>query len=136
MRFVTKLFLLGAVWTSVAGAQDPSKPVLRPGVSVSLPVAGNAVEMRAADELDATVVAITATGKLFLGTNPTEPTALSSLSAGTVYVKADSRTPFQTVLTVLDALRGKSVVLLTAPPTNAIRNGIVPPYGIRLNVSQ
>jgi hypothetical protein len=53
-----------------------------------------------------------------------------------VYVKADSRVPFQKVLTVLDALRGKSVVLLAAPPKNVERTKIVPPYGMELTVSR
>ena len=136
MRIVMEMLLFGSLLTSLARAQDPSKPVLRPGVSVSMSVSTQAVEMRAADALDATVVAITADGRIFLGTNPTEPVALSRLSAGTVYVKPDSRTPFQTVLTVLDALHGKSVVLLTAPPATADRTKMVPPYGVRLNVSQ
>jgi biopolymer transport protein ExbD len=101
-----------------------------------MPVADHAVEMRAADAPQATVVAITADGKVFAGTEPTEPGALSKLSAGTVYVKADSRVPFQKVLTVLDALRGKSVVLLAAPPKNVGGTKIVPPYGMEVTVSR
>jgi len=101
-----------------------------------MPVANHAVEMRAADEPTATVVAITADGKVFAGIEPTEPGALSNLSAETVYVKADSRVPFQTVLTVLDALRGKSVVLLAASPTNVERAKIASPYGIKVIVSR
>jgi biopolymer transport protein ExbD len=101
-----------------------------------MPVANHAVEMRAADEPNTTVVAITADGKVFAGIEPTEPGALSNLSAETVYVKADSRVPFQTVLTVLDALRGKSVVLLAASPANVERAKIVSPYGIKVIVSR
>jgi biopolymer transport protein ExbD len=112
------------------------QPALQKGVSVQMPVADHAVEMRAADAQQATVVAITADGKLFAGTEPTEPSALSKLSAGTVYVKADSRVPFQQVLTVLDALRGRSVVLLAAPPKNVERTKIVPPYGMKVTVSR
>ena len=40
------------------------------------------------------------------------------------------------VLTVLDALRGKSVVLLTASPANAVRHGMAPPYGVKLILSR
>src|SRR5262249_2878134 len=65
-----------------------------------------------------------------------EPGALSKLSAQTVYVKADSRTPFQAVLTVLDALRGKSVVLLAASPAKVDKAKIVSPYGIKVIVSR
>ena len=96
--------------------------------------AGHAVEMRAADEANATVVAITAEGKVYLGINVVEPGALSNLSEETVYVKADSRVAYQKVLAVLDALQGKSVILLTASPANAMRQRIVPPYGMKLIV--
>jgi biopolymer transport protein ExbD len=92
--------------------------------------------MRAADEPNAKVVAITAEGKVYAGIKVTEPAALSTLSEATVYVKADSRAPYQTVLSVLDALRGKSVVLLTAPPENAPKQGMVSPYGVTLTVSR
>ena len=127
---------IGAILISAASAQDPSKPVLTQGVSVRMPVAQHAVEMRAADELDATVVAITADGKIFAGITATEAAALSSLPAETVYLKADSRAPFQQVLAVLDALRGRSVVLLSAPPADAPKGRIMPPYGIKLTVSR
>jgi hypothetical protein len=51
-----------------------------------------------------------------------------------VYVKADAQAPFQKVLSVLDALRGKSVVLLAAPPKSVGREKIMPPYGLKLIV--
>ena len=50
--------------------------------------------------------------------------------------KADVQAPYQKVLAVLDALRGKSVVLLSAPPENAARRGYVSPYGTKLIVSR
>ena len=123
----TCLFLISG------GAQ---KPVLRQGISVEMPVASHALEMRAADGQNATVVAISADGKVFVGVEPTEATALGRLTERTVYVKADSRVPYQKVLAVLDALRGKSVVLLSAPPENAVKPGYVPPYGTKLIVSR
>ena len=134
MRMLIEVCVVGSMLTCVAGAQEPSKPVLRQGVSVQMPVANHAVEVRAADELNATVVAIDANGKVFAGIQPTEPGALSQLSAETVYVKADARVPFQSVLTVLDALSGKSVILLTASPANADTTKMVWPYGIKLIV--
>jgi len=44
-----------------------------------------------------------------------EDWSLSSLKQGVVYVKGDARVPYQKILTVLDALEGRSVLLLTAP---------------------
>jgi biopolymer transport protein ExbD len=134
MKSVIEACLVGSIL--ICGAGYSQKPVLTKGVSVDMPVAGHAVEMRAADEQNATIVAITADGKVFVGIEPTDPAALSKLRAGTVYVKADSRVPYQRVLAVLDALHDKSVVLLTAPPENAVRQGFVPPYGMKLTVSR
>ena len=131
MKSLIKVFVVGSILISAVAAQEPA---LRKGVSVQMPVAEHAVEMRAADAPQATVVAITADGKVFAGIEPAEPGALSKLTAGTVYVKADSRVPFQKVLSVLDALRGKSVVLLAAPPKNVAGTKMVSPYGIEVTV--
>ena len=136
MKSLIEVCVLGPILICAAGAQEPTQPALQKGVSVQMPVADHAVEMRAADGQQATVLAITADGKLFAGTEPIEPGALSKLSAETVYVKADSRVPFQKVLTVLDALRGKSVVLLAAPPKSMERTKMVPPYGMKVTVSR
>jgi biopolymer transport protein ExbD len=135
MKLMTELWVVGSLLICVAGAQSPS-PALRKGVSVQMPVASHAVEMRAADAPNATVVAVTAEGKVYAGTERTEPAALSKLSAETVYVKADARAPFQTVLAVLDALRGKSAVLLTASPANVKATTPVAPYGLKVVVAQ
>ena len=136
MKSLIEACVVGSVLIWAASAQESPKPAVRKGISVQMPVANHAVDMRAADEPNATVVAITADGKVFAGIEPTEPGALSNLSAETVYIKADSRVPFQIVLTVLDALRGKSVVLLAASPANVERAKIVLPYGIKVIVSR
>jgi biopolymer transport protein ExbD len=136
MRTVIEVCVIGCVLMGLASAQEAAKPALRKGVSVQMPVASHAVEMRAADEENATVVAITAAGKVYVGITPTDPNALKNLTAGTVYVKADSRVPFQDVLTVLDALRGKSVVLLVAPDAKVERGKMAPPYGMKVTISE
>src|SRR5262249_21389218 len=112
------------------------KPVLRQGISVEMPVASHAIETRAADGQNATVLAITADGRVFDGIKLTEPAVLSRLRERTIYVKADARAPYQKVLAVLDALRGKSVVLLSAPPENAPKGVYTAPYGTKLSVSR
>lgn len=136
MKLFIEVCVVASMLTCVAGAQEPPKPALRKGVSVQMAVASHAVEMRAADEPDATVVAIVANGEVFAGVQRTEPSALSELKAETVYLKIDARVPFQTVLTVLDALRGKSVVLIAASPASAEKSKILSPYGIKLAVSR
>jgi hypothetical protein len=136
MKSVIEACLIGAILICGTGAQDSQKRALTQGISVQMPIASHAVEMRAADEPNAKVVAIAADGKVFVGIKAIEPVTLSSLSEATVYVKADARVPYQKLLEVLDALRGKSVVLLTAPPENAVKQRIVPPYGMKLIVSR
>ena len=133
MRPRTAACLVGTILIVGIGAQ---KPVMKQGVSVQMAVASHAVEMRAADEPNAVVVAITANGRVFAGIKPSEPAALNQLGQKTVYVKADARAPYQTVLAVLDALRGKSVVLLSAPPETTPKQEYVPPYGTKLTVAQ
>ena len=135
-RNLLEVCLVGSILLAGAGALYSQKPALKEGISVEMPVAGHAVEMRAADEQNATVVAMTADGRVFVGIEPTEPAALSRLTERTVYVKADVQAPYQKVLAVVDAFRGKSVVLLSAPPENAVRRGYVPPYGTKLIVSR
>jgi len=135
MRSLIELCVVGSMLICTAGAQS-SSPAMRKGVSVQMPVADHAVEMRAADEPNATVVAIKADGKVYAGVEPTEPGALNKLNAATVYVKADARAPFQTVLAVLDALHGKSVVLLAASPANAKATPVVSPYGLKVVVAR
>ena len=136
MKSSMKIWAIGVIVICAAGAQESAQPVMRKGVSVQMAVAEHAVEMRAADTQQAIVVAITENGKLYVGTEPAEPGALSSLNAETVYVKADSRVSYQKVLTVLDALRGKSVVLLVAAPQNVAKEKMMPPYGIKVSVSR
>jgi biopolymer transport protein ExbD len=96
--------------------------------------ASHATPVPAADALDATVIAITADGKLYLGIKPVDISALRGLPPGAVYVKADARVPYQTILTVLDALREHTVVLLTAALSSAGTGQILPPYGIQISI--
>jgi biopolymer transport protein ExbD len=134
MKHVLEVCLLTFVLTLAARAQDPTKPMLRPGITVQMPFSSQAVEMPEADKEDVTVVSITADGKLFLGLQPVELNALSSLHGSIVYVKADAHVTYQRVLAVLDALRGRQVVLLTAPTSNTLKDTIMPPYGLKLKV--
>ncbi len=135
MKHAFEVCLVGLFLIGPAGSQD-YQPALRKGVSVEMAVASHAVEMRAADEQDATVVVVTADGSAYVGTKPAGLAALSSLTAATVYVKADFRAPFQKVLAVLDALRGPQAVLLTAPPGQPEKGKIVPPYGVKLMLAR
>ncbi|HEX5228345.1 MAG TPA: biopolymer transporter ExbD [Bryobacteraceae bacterium] len=133
MKIATNALIVGTILMVGIGAQTPA---LKQGVSVDMPVADHAVEVRAADGKNAVIVAITANGTVYVGTNTSELAALHRLSAGTVYVKADARAQYHTVLRVMDALHGKSVVLLSAPPDTRLKQGYLPPYGTKLIVSR
>jgi biopolymer transport protein ExbD len=100
MKSATKAYLVGMILIAAIGAQTPA---MKRGVSVDMPTASHASEVREADDQNAQAIAITANRTIFVGIEPTEPAALNRLSERTVYVKADVRTPYQTVLAVLDA---------------------------------
>ena len=134
MRFAFSVCLIALGMTNVLAAQDPTKPVLRQGIPVQMPVASRAVALPAADEEDATVITVTVEGKLFLGVRPVDLNALANLPAPTVYLKADARAPLQQVLSVLNALSEHSLVLLTAPTAKPASGKITSPYGIRLTL--
>ena len=68
MKSLTEACLVGSILIAGAGVLYSQKPVFKQGIAVEMPVAGHAVEMRAADEQNATVVAMTADGRLFVGT--------------------------------------------------------------------
>lgn len=132
MKFTPRLCLFAFAVSVAALAQDQAAP-MRQGVHVEMAVASHAKEMRAADENDATVVSITADGRTFVGIHPVDVAGLASLDAKVVYVKADARAAYQKVLTVLDALHGRSIVLLTAP-TEKKSAKMMPPYGVKVTV--
>jgi len=134
MKYVLGVCLIAAGMTGLVAAQDPTKPVLREGISVKMPVASNAVAMPDADKEDAMVITVTAEGKLFLGTQPVTADALARVTASTVYVKADAKAPYQQVLAVLNALHDRSVGLLTAATAKPQAGKIAPPYGISVEV--
>ncbi|MDT8067754.1 MAG: hypothetical protein ROO76_06260 [Terriglobia bacterium] len=136
MKLTLGVCLLVLAATTIAFAQDATKPVLRPGISVQMLEDSHAVQVPEADAEDANVVTIMRDGRLVLGTNQVDTPALNHLRAGTVYVKADARAPFQSVLAVLDALRGRSVILLTAPLSRPEKGKITPPYGVKVSLGE
>jgi biopolymer transport protein ExbD len=119
---------------AASAQQDPTKPTLREGISVQMPVSSQATQMREADDENATVIAVTADGNSFVGVQPAQLSTLSQLNAATVYVKADARVPYQKLLAVLDALRGHSVVLLTSSPSSNQTSQITWPYGVKVTL--
>jgi biopolymer transport protein ExbD len=132
-------FSVGALLAAAIAAQTPA---LRKGVSVQMPVTTNAVAMPDADLADSLVVAVTFRGTVFLEVTTVTPAQLSGKVKAhltghpdkRVYLKGDARTPYSTVVEVLDALRTAGVhapILLTSQhdSTNA---SYVPPMGLEV----
>jgi biopolymer transport protein ExbD/biopolymer transport protein TolR len=92
-------------------------PMLQKGVSVDLARVNNPRLMQAADKEDATVLAITRDGKIYLGS---DTIALDKITTKvkdrvadkldkTVYIKSDARAKYGDVVSVVDAVRAAGV---------------------------
>ena len=134
------LTLAGVTLQSVA--QSPSVPMRR-GISVQMPVTSNALAVPNADKEDALVVAITQDGTTYLRTNPIRPADLAKhlKEAGkktkVLYIKADARTPYASVVKVIDAVQAAGIegVTLLADQRDAGDTGeLVPPKGLSMLV--
>ncbi len=92
-------------------------PMLQKGISVDLAKTNNPIEMQAADTEDALVVAIQRDGKVFFGTDPTTADQLTNKIKDriankvdkTVYIRADARAKYGTVVEVVDNVRAAGV---------------------------
>ena len=129
--------------TMLLAAPRCTAQALRKGISVELAVTSNAVAMPDADKEDSLIVAVTSNGNVYFGIDPITPAALaekhglSSRVDQKLYVKADARTPYANVMTVLDALRKAGVTapnLLTAQHEPPEPGKIVPPKGLEVLV--
>jgi biopolymer transport protein ExbD/biopolymer transport protein TolR len=92
-------------------------PMLQKGVSVDLAKTDNPVQMPDADKEDALLVAITRDGKVFFGTDLTPPEQLSAKVRDRlanrldkrVFVRADARVQYGSVVEVVDNVRAAGV---------------------------
>src|SRR5262249_30773074 len=92
-------------------------PMLQKGVSVNMAEAVNPRPMQDADREDALLVAVTRENKVFFGSEPIEPAALTNKvkdkvaarTDKTVFVKADARAKYGTVVEVVDNVRSAGV---------------------------
>jgi len=92
-------------------------PMLQKGVSVDLARVNNPREMHDADKEDATVVAITRDGKMFLGSDAITIDKITAKVKDrvadkldkTVYIKSDARAKYGDVVGVVDAVRAAGV---------------------------
>lgn len=104
---LTIALLLAAVVFAVPAANTQQ---LRKGVSVQLAETSNAAPMPEADNEDAWIVAVTADGDVFFGTDKVTPADLADTMKAhprrrdqKLYIKADARAPFADVRKVFTA---------------------------------
>jgi biopolymer transport protein TolR len=92
-------------------------PMLQKGVSVDLAKVNNPEQMPDADKEDALVVAIMRDGKVFFGNDRTDPDQLTQKVKDrlanrvekTVFIRADARAKFGSVVQVVDNVRAAGV---------------------------
>jgi biopolymer transport protein ExbD/biopolymer transport protein TolR len=92
-------------------------PMLQKGVSVDLARVNNPREMHDADKEDATVLAITRDGKIFLGSDSITVDKITAKVKDrvadkldkTVFIKSDARAKYGDVVAVVDAVRAAGV---------------------------
>ena len=92
-------------------------PMLQKGVSVDLARVNNPRPMQAADKEDATVLAITRDGKIYLGADSISMDKITAQVKDrvadkldkTVYIKSDARSKYGDVVSVVDAVRAAGV---------------------------
>jgi biopolymer transport protein TolR len=147
MNYLLEVCLLAlALVTSTApsvAAQSPE--TMQRGISVQLPVTSNAVAMPDADRENSLIVSITGDGSVYLGVDPISPAALaetvrsdlSNRAEKKLYIKADARTPYANVVSVLDAVRTAGVEatnLLTAQRGSSETGTLVRPQGLEVMI--
>lgn len=92
-------------------------PMLSKGISVDMVRTRNPIAMQAADKDDAVLIAITREGRVYLGTTQMPPDQLPQKVKDllinrldkTVYLRADARARYETVVEVVDNLRASGV---------------------------
>ncbi|HUK25708.1 MAG TPA: ExbD/TolR family protein [Terriglobales bacterium] len=92
-------------------------PMLQKGVSVDLAKVNNPTQMPDADKEDALIVAIMRDGKVYFGNDRIDPDQLTdkvkdriaNRTDKRVYIRADARAKFGSVVTVVDDVRSAGV---------------------------
>ena len=140
MQCVRNVCLLaGSFLIASTGLAFAQNPPLQKGVSVEMAVTNNAAPMPEADQQNAWVIAITAGGQMYFGTEAVTPEELLQEMKthprhrdAKLYIKADARAPYATVKKTLQAAKEvmfEDAVLLTKQPEAPGLGMMVPPKG-------
>jgi len=142
MKYVLEVCLIALGAGSVAPSTAAQAPAMQQGISVELVHARSASPMPEADNEDAFIVAVTENSSVYLGVNLINLSELTEKARSTrfrrgqaIYIKADARTLYATVLPVLQATGGViPQVLLTIRSASTQSNNIVSPEGLDVSV--
>jgi biopolymer transport protein TolR len=136
--FLTLAFIVALFAATKCIAQN-----LRTGISVNLPIVGNAAAFPDADKEDALIVTVTQNGDTYLGVDAITSDALADKikhavafrAEKKVYIKADARAQYADiakVLTALDRAGVKTPILLTMQREPVQPGTVVPPKGFEV----
>jgi len=135
-----------AVVTMMSAAPQSTAQTLQKGISVELARTSSAVPVPDADNQDALIIVVTDSGALYFGIDPVTPDTLAeklkarpSHHTETLYIKADARTPYASVVKVLDAAHTAGVAgvtLLTIQPKTTQMGTVVFPEGIEMELAR
>lgn len=142
-RIAWSVAFLAVVTMMLAAPRSSAAQAMQKGISVELAPTSSAAPMPDADKQDASIVAVSASGKFYFGIDPVAPDSLEETiknraSHRTLYIKADARAPYACVVKVLDAAHSAGVTdvtLLTAQPETK-RVGTIPPEGIEMELTR
>ncbi|MFZ1131482.1 MAG: biopolymer transporter ExbD [Terriglobales bacterium] len=148
MKHILEVCLVALTLASLtpsAVGQAPAEVPLQRGISVDLPVTHSAVAIPEADKEEAIVVVVTGNGDIFLGTDRTGVAALPkrikstlSRSAEVLFIKADARAPYSTVVSILDSLNAaglRKFALLTTQGGSEKPRTFVSPRGLEMQMT-
>ena len=142
MKYVLEVCLIALGAGSFAPSTAAQAPAMQQGISVELVHARSASPMPEADNEDAFIVAVTENSSVYLGVNLINLSELTEKARSTrfrrgqvIYIKADARTLYASVLPVLQATGGViPQVLLTIRSASTQSNNIVSPEGLDVSV--
>ena len=150
MKYLLEVCLVALILEGIApfaAAQSAAEVPVQRGISVNLPITNNAVAVPNADKEDALVVTVTHDSGVYFGVNPITTAALpekvrnvlSQHREKTLYIKADARVPYASLIKVLDSVRTAGVeglTLLTSQRDSEESGALVSPKGFEMEVVQ
>ncbi len=135
-----------AVVAAVTLVPRSAAQAMQKGISVELAPTSSAVPVPDADRQDALIITVTDSGRMYFGIDAVTPDSLAeklkarpSHQTQTLYIKADARAAYASVVKVLDAARTAGVAgvtLLTTQPKATQAGAVVPPEGIAMELAR